>query len=443
MTGGTLARALSRPKFGTGPALPRLEFVTAQWPDAPWLGKGRAIHVTGSQGKGSVVTLAAALFDTLAIACGRFISPHLIDPGERIWVGGAPLSETALRAAARRFEAQETAYLAHHRGEAFGAFEAATALAFNVFSVEGVETAVLEAGIGGRHDATRAAGGRLAALTGIDLEHTALLGSRESDILEDKADICPPGGLLVAGSLSPALRAHLDRHAARRRVTVQHLSDHAAIRIHANPMTGAVADITLDGVLHEAVETRLFGAAQLENAALALLLVKRWLERENRWPGAAAFGMAARTMLARTSLPLRFSCIGSDPLTIVDVAHTGRALLALVGTIDHVLNAQRCVFLVGLSSDKPAAYLLRPLLANAAALVFTKARHRGRDPEALAALAPGLTAAAIADPAEAFARARDEARKRGCPLIVTGSAFLAAEIKTIAAGENPAALWFL
>lgn len=443
MTGGTLARALARPKFGSGPAVPRLEFIKAQWPGAHWLSDARAIHVTGSQGKGSVVTLTAALFDTLAISCGRFISPHLIDPGERIWLDGAPASETALRAAARRFDAQETAYLTQHRKEAFGAFEAATALAFNVFSEAGVETAVLEAGIGGRHDATRAAGGRIAALTGVDLEHTALLGARESEILEDKANICPPGGLLIAGTLSPALRAHLDRHAARRGVEVQHLADHAAIRANANPMTGAIANITLDGDRLEAVETRLFGAAQLENAALALLIVKRWLQRANRWPGARAFGMAARTMLARTALPLRFSCIGSDPVTIIDVAHTGRALRALVDTIDDVLGARRCVFLVGLSSDKPAAYLLGPLLPRAAAFVFTRARHRGQDPEALAALAPDLTAAVIEDPAAAFARAREEARSRACPLIVTGSAFLAAEVKTIAAGEDPAALWFL
>lgn len=442
MSGNPLLQALARPKFGTGPALPRLEFVARELAQVPWPHNGHTLHVTGSQGKGSVTMLTAALFDALGISCGRFLSPHLFDVSERLWIAGRPVDAAALAQAARAFAAQEENYLANHPGSSFGAFEALTALAFNAFAAARIEAAVIEAGIGGRHDATRAAGGAVVALTGIDLEHTALLGTHREDILEDKADLCPPRGIVVAGTLSPSLRAHLDRYAATRGFRAEHCEASCTVTTRRHTLRGAVADLNVDDVHIDGVETRLFGTVQLQNAALALLAVKRWLERFDRWPGATAFAAAARTMLAGTALPLRFEIMGEDPLTIGDVAHTAAALHALTQTLKDVCGAERAVFLIGVSSDKSAERLLQALQGTAAAFVFTRARHRGRDPDDLARLTPHTPTLVDADCTRALALAQAEARRRRCPLVVTGSVFLAAEIKTIAAGHDPAALKF-
>lgn len=443
MTGDPLERLLSRPKFGIGPAVPRLEDIRQQLPRAQWLSRHRAIHVTGSQGKGSVTTLAAALFDALGVRCGRYISPHLLAASERIWINGSAPQDTALRAAAQAFEAQEQAYLNVHPGEAFGAFEALTALAFNAFAAAQVETAVLEAGIGGRHDATRGAAGTLAALTGIDLEHTALLGAHEADILEDKADICPPGGLLIAGTLKPALRERLGAHAAARGFAVEDCSASTGVTATGYTEHGALVDLRIDDLHVAGAQTRLFGRVQLENAALAILLVKRWLAREARWPGNTEFEAALRAMLSQNALPLRFTRVDEDPVTIIDIAHTGAALRALTKTLDAVLGTEPCVFLIGVSSDKPAPYLLAALRPKAASFVFTRARHRGYEPSALAQLAGDIPVHLAEDAAAAYAEARALARARAVPLVVTGSAFLCAEVYMIAAGNDPAALSFL
>ena len=443
------AEALSiltdRPKFGTGLGLQRMQaFMTGLKP-ALWSANGRAIHVTGSQGKGTVTMLATALLDMLGYKTGRLISPHLMRFEERIVIAGAEIGGAALGEAAEHFAAREKAYLDMNPSDRFGSSEAWTAAAFQAFTHADIDVAVLEAGIGGRFDATRAARGSLVALTGIDQEHTALLGPSEEHILYDKADLCPAGGLLVAGPLTPELKRRLAAYGTIRGFHILHAEDAGTIESIRHQADGSVADFSFGDLVLPDLQTRVFGDAQLRNAAIALLLVRAWIERKGGTLRGKTLAEAARAVFAKTALPLRFETLGEDPLIIADVAHTQQATRALAQTLRQVYPERRFVLLVGISEDRPAGGLIEPLLPLAAHIVCTRS-YRGFPTDMLLGAMPEKTARAarvIDDPAEAFVEARRIATQEGLAVLVTGSLFLAAQAKCIAAGGDPAAMEFL
>jgi dihydrofolate synthase/folylpolyglutamate synthase len=436
----------ARPKSGSGLGLQRMQAVFADLAPALWCANARPIHVTGSQGKGTVTTLVAALLEELGYRTGRYTSPHLMRLEERIAIGGAPIGEAALVDAAIAFQKSEAAYLAHHPGDTFGSFEALTAAAFHAFTAVDIDVAVLEAGIGGRFDSTRAAGGGVVALTGIDQEHARILGPSLEHILYDKADLCPAGGLLIAGPLEGELKRRLGAYGAVRGFEIQYAEDSLQIENIRHQPEGAIADLSLKDLTLPNLETRVFGRVQLANAGLALLLVRAWLERKGQIADVARLPDAARAAFRKTFLPLRFEQLNADPVVIADVAHTPSAARALAETIAQVLNPARgIVLLIGIADDKPAHAILEPLARIAGAIVCTRS-YRGLSPVILADSPPakaGRELRAIDDPREAYAEACALARRLDAPVIVTGSVFLAATIKSIAAGDDPAALEFL
>lgn len=445
-TAGARDRLIARPRFGAGLGLHRMAAVLADMEPARWQQNGRALHVVGTKGKGTVATLAAAVLRALGLRVGLFVSPHLQDFGERISIDGAAITAPALEAATRRFETFESGYRARHPGDDFGAFEAITATAFHAFGAADVDVAVFEAGIGGRYDATRAANGATVALTSVGLDHATLLGPTRTHILYDKADLCPSGGALIAGPLEPDLARRLAAFAHLKGFGLHALADETVLSGVRHGLSGSSADLLIRGQMIADLKTRLHGSVQLANAALALVLVRHWLDREGLNIDAPAFAQAARAALSATHLPLRFETIADAPLVIADIAHTAESAAALAETLRAVLPSRRYVLLVGIAEDKDRAGILAPLLPQADAVVACAAGPRRASPETVGAAARSLATApieAIAAPEAAYARARDLARRGPGLVLVTGSSPFAAVIKTIAAGNDPAALTFL
>ena len=149
----------------------------------------RAIHVVGSNGKTTTVRSAEALLVAEGVDAGAYTSPHVVSWSERIRVGG---EEADLEAALGRVRAE---------AEAVGAtqFEALTAAAFAEFASAGVDAAVVEAGLGGRHDATNALDAPVVVLTNVALEHTDVLGNTREAIAAEKLAVVGPGALVVLG----------------------------------------------------------------------------------------------------------------------------------------------------------------------------------------------------------------------------------------------------
>ena len=161
-----------------------------------------SIHVVGSNGKSSTVRFTAALLERHGVRSGSYTSPHLRSFRERIEVGEEAISEADFAAAVER--AAHAAELVNRTAEPddhVTQFEALTAAAYHELARRGVEVAVIEAGLGGRFDATNVIPSRVQVLTSVSLEHTRWLGPTLADIAAEKLDVVTDHATLVVGDL--------------------------------------------------------------------------------------------------------------------------------------------------------------------------------------------------------------------------------------------------
>src|SRR3954453_1594688 len=167
-----------------------------------------SIHVVGTNGKSSTVRMIAAILQRHGLRTGSYTSPHLASFIERVEVDEQPVSGSDFAAAVGR--AAHAAELVNHtqeEGDTVTQFEALTAAAYHELARRGVEVAVIEAGLGGRYDATNVIPSRVQVLTNVGLEHTRWLGPTITHIAEEKLAGGPPRGGLVRGEPGPAAEA--------------------------------------------------------------------------------------------------------------------------------------------------------------------------------------------------------------------------------------------
>lgn len=443
------ARALlARPKHGAGLGLHRM--LAAR--DA--LGRAHeelrrldAIKITGSNGKGSVCAMVAAILGAVDVRVGLYTSPHLHRVHERIVVDGRPIGDDELRRSHAWFEALRAEHLRAHPGDDFGAFEAMTAVALHRFARAEVETVVAEAGIGGRYDATRVIPGRTCGLVSVDLEHTALLGGTEEQIAFDKADLCPPGGTLVVGRLHAELRRRLEAYGRLRTVAVQGIDERARVEVVAEGLPGTTVRLWVDELVIPELVIPAAGRHQVDNAALAVALAHDWLRRHR--PGLAPDRLVAAIQRAfgGLRLPGRLELVGEDPPAVIDVGHTPAAVASVARTLAPLLGPAKAVLVVGVSHDREPEALLGPLVPLAAHVICTRAHHRGGDPARVEAVLaerwPGVPRRVEATIEAAMRRAVEMARAQGRTVVVAGGLFVAMEAKAVLCGRDPQAIAFL
>ncbi len=287
-------------------------------------------------------------------------------------------------------------------------FEALTAAAYHELARRRVEVAVIEAGLGGRYDATNVIPSRVQVLTGVGLEHTRWLGPTITDIAEEKLAVVRDHATLVIGAdLHPDARAVAERVAAER---------HA--RLVVAPEFAGRPDT--DGV-----RLRSAGAYQRANFAIACAAAEAFL-------GHALDPAVVRAAAAETRVPGRMDVVGDAPLTIHDGAHNPAGAQALATALPEALGERSPrVGVVSVLEDKDASAMLGALLPAFDKVVFTRcANPRALSPGTLASLAAqaGVAGAeTVPDPREAVARARSLAGPDGA-VVVTGSIYLIADL---------------
>jgi dihydrofolate synthase / folylpolyglutamate synthase len=319
-----------------------------------------AIHVVGTNGKTSTTLLTAALLRGRGLSVGAYISPHVRGWPERIQVDGA--------------DADLEAALARVKPHAEGAtqFEVITGAAFAEFAARGVDVAVVEAGLGGRYDATNVIDARVVVLTNVALDHTDVLGDTREAIAAEKLGVVTQGAVVITGEPEWA-------DAAR--------------------TAGAVR-----------VDTP--GSS---NLALAVAAAEAFL-------GEPVDPHDAESVV----VPGRLERRGEAPLELWDGAHN----LAGVGYLLPRLPDRRFTIVASILADKRAEAMLRALTAVGDVLVATSSSSRRALPaDELAALAAPHFARveAVPDPHEALRRARAEAGPDGA-VLVTGSLYLLADL---------------
>lgn len=437
-------RILAMPKFGDGLGLHRMAYVLEALGNA-WLDSLDAVKVTGTNGKGSVSAMIAAILSRAGVAVGLYTSPHLERFEERISVAGRPIDAEDFERSLDWFDGLRAGWEGRRADDRFGAFEALTAMALHHFSERRVDTAVAEAGIGGRYDATRVIPGETAALASIDLGHTGLLGGTEEEIAFDKADLCPPGGVLVVGPLHRRLAERLDAYCRLRGVATV-TPARGVSNVSVGP-GGTVFDLRVADLEIAGLEVGPVGAHQAHNAAVAVVAARRWLAAHRPGVDRGAFVEFVRSALVDLRLPGRLERIAADPEIVIDVGHTPRAAEAVAGTVPALFGGAPVLLVTGVSRDQDVAGILSRLLPAAARVVCTRARHRGASVDriegAAALLAPDLPRHAAATVEEALDLAADLARRHGLRVLVAGGLFLAAEAAAVARRRDPASLTFL
>jgi dihydrofolate synthase/folylpolyglutamate synthase len=176
-----------------------------------------SIHVVGTNGKSSVTRMVAALLEAHGVSAGACVSPHAARWSERVLVHGEEIGAAEFAAAVERAaDAAETVNRGLEEGEAVTQFELATAAAFVALAAARVEAGVIEAGLGGRLDATNTIPSRVTVLTSVGLDHTEWLGESEEEIAAEKLAVLCDHSTLVLGRVSPAVAALAAQAAATR-----------------------------------------------------------------------------------------------------------------------------------------------------------------------------------------------------------------------------------
>jgi len=360
-----------------------------------------SIHVVGTNGKSSTTRMTAAILERHGVRTGAYLSPHLGHYSERIRVGDTDIEPSAFAAAVQR--AARAAELVDHaaRGpDRVTQFEALTAAAYSELAARGVEVAVVEAGLGGRYDATNVIPSKVQVLTSVGLEHTRWLGPTITDIAREKLAVVQPGGVLVLG---PGL--HPDADAEARAV-----AERAGARIVRAPADPGVPVGSL-------------GLFQRRNFAVAWAAAEAYLgSLEPELVAAAA---------AEIRVPGRLQVVDHDPLTLLDGAHNADGIAALAESLPEIAGGRRTVAVVSILDDKDAARMLATLLPACQAVVLTSSQNpRALPPPTLESLAGqlgGPPAELVRDPHAALGRARELAGAEGV-VVATGSIYLVADL---------------
>ena len=385
------------------------------------------VQVIGTNGKGSTAAFLDSLARSHGLRTGLYTSPHFVSPAERIRLDGVPLPKEAWPALAEEVYAAcpELTY-----------FEFLTVLALLAFARHGVELAVLEAGLGGRHDATTACPADALCYAPIALDHAAILGPTLAHIAADKAAAIRSAAPVFSAPQYPAARAALE----------------AAAAAHAAPLTFVEP-------LPPAVPLGLAGPHQRINAAVALAA---WRALAPRFGHAALPVSAAPTPAEAGGLAHAFiagrlqslpACEAHPPL-LLDGAHNPHGMQALARHLRQMGQAPRCAIFSCLADKDwlPAARLLQKELGDIPLLVPQLHNERAADASAVAAACNAgracPTARAVPDVASALAAARDispAAADGGAPVVLCGSLYLLAEFfslfpryLTAPAGSAPA-----
>lgn len=369
----------------------------------------RWVHVAGTNGKGSTSAMIEAGLRAAGIRTGLYTSPHLIEPVERIQIGGEPVDQEQFATAFDRVH--ETSERMVHAGEldthpTF--FETVTAMAFVLFAGANLDTGVLEVGLGGRLDATNVITPALCVITPIDYDHQIFLGDTIEQIAAEKAGILKPGVPAVFAVQRPEAEAIL-----RTRAQAPYMLSRDW------PITELAIDARGSRFCVRGLEIRcpLAGEHQVENARVAAMALAQL--------GVSPAGIAA------TRWPGRLEHVSEQPEIILDGAHNPAGTRALAAYIQRFYSGRRIWIVYGALRDKAVAEMTSTLFPLVDRIILTAPTNaRALPPEDIPASGACITHSieeAIAKLSEA---APDDV------IFITGSLYLVGEARALLAKEN-------
>ena len=379
----------------------------------------KTINVAGTNGKGSTVAMLASVLSTAGYKTGRYVSPFVLEFRERMMINGKMIGRKRL--AKIMSTVREHADALREQGTVLNAFEVTTAAALLWFAEEECDVVVLEAGIGGRLDATNAVPEPiLQIITAVGLDHTAQLGSTVAEITAEKCGIMRPGCTLLTCP---------NQNAEAKAVMINKCAELEATFVMGSAGKGKIVAQSAEGTDLLVGKTELaipFGGEHQINNALTVVSAVDILREK----GFAISDEQLIEGIAAAKFPARFEVCSKDPLVILDGAHNPQAAAALVSGIKKFLPEKRTL-LCGMMADKDCAGVmstLAPLFERVIAVPVQS--PRAISPAELAALAaPYCKSVFTAENAAQALDAALAALNPGEALVVAGSLYLASELR--------------
>ena len=395
-----------------------------------------AIHVAGTNGKGSVVAFVHSALTAMGYKAGQFTSPHLVDFSERIVVGADRITSSRIDDLIEKLRPAVEEMKRDPQAEHPTFFEAVTAMAFMHFAREKIDFAVVEVGMGGRYDSTNVVNPCLTVINNVSVEHTDYLGGTLAEIAVEKAGVIKPGVDLVSAAEDVA-REVIEKRVGECGAKAYFLSSEFSFDARADVFPRQRLDFSGPWGTLEDVEINLPGAFQARNAAVALMVLESLRERGL----VTADEAALRRGMAGARWPARLEKLGDSPI-LLDSAHNPAAMAASVDAILELFPNRRILPVVAMLADKDVAGTLRHLQRLGDAIVVTQSEYERALPlEKLAEAASDLFKDVRRE--NTVAGAIESALgnvESGDIILVTGSLFNVAEVRKFMSGRNtPAA----
>lgn len=388
----------------------------------------KAIHVAGTNGKGSTTTMLASILTEAGYRVGLFTSPHLVDFRERIRIDGEMIPEEAVI----RFVEKIRPQIPTDLHPSF--FELSTAMAFDYFVQSGVDLAVIEVGMGGRLDSTNVLQPLLSIITNVSLDHTAFLGSNLTEIAHEKAGIIKPHTPIILGNSSEAdVLAEVQQRAEELQAPLTIADQQGEIEMYlAQEPVGYKLVTKHFGTLYQP----LGGSYQIENSATLLEAIKTLRQRSitipdeavaNGLQGVQAYGLRGRLEVIHQGNPTT-----GEPEVIIDTGHNPGAWHYLQPILTEWSQEGGLIALMGMAADKDVDSVLHDLPREAHYFLCQAHTDRAMPAQELAAHATraGLKVTATEpDPFDAYQKALAYAQEHQIPrLFIGGSNFVIGDL---------------
>lgn len=407
-----------------------------------------AIHITGTNGKGSTTRLSVALLGACGLAAGSYTSPHVERVNDRIAVANEPLDDESFALAISEIAVFEP-MVADRYGERPNYFEVMAAAAYNWFAST-AHVNVIEVGMGGRWDATNVVDAAVAVITNIGADHLEIIGPTLADVATEKAGIIAPDSTVVCGEIAPELVDIVAGVASDNGAELWRRGVDWDVADRQPAIGGQLVTVVTPFGEHSDHFVPLHGAHQAVNAACALCSVESFF-------GRSLDHGVVEAALADVTLPARFEIVRSQPTVVIDGAHNPAGAASLRDTLAETLSlgtdatvppddavaahrTSQCVLVIGSNKPHdPAAFCEALDLGVFDAVVATAAAWpRAMAPNDVAAAVEDIAAGADHRPEvipvggvpDAVRWAMDRAGADGT-VVVSGSLYVAAEARRL------------
>ena len=339
-----------------------------------------AIHVGGTNGKGSTSAMIASILHAAGYKVGLYTSPHLEDFRERIRVGGEMIPAEDVTRLLNEIEVLFNRMIDYPEPMPLRFFDIVTAACFKYFKEEGVDYGVIEVGLGGRLDATNVLNPLVSVITNIGFEHVNILGPTLEDIAYEKGGIIKPNSVLVTAEERDNVFNVFKEKADSIGTKVVRVTETTTSEKKSAFSDGQIFNLATENARYDALLIPLFGGHQIINAATAVSAVEELQKKD-----LSITDEAVRNGLRHVYWPARLEVVNKKPLVVLDCAKDAEATEAVRRTIQSDFSYGRLIAVVSMSSDKNIEGMIENIAQVADHFIITKhsVTARAAEPEVL------------------------------------------------------------